>query len=83
MIINDNIADGINAQTITVAGVENLVISSTVASTDGSTPDTEAADHTLTVNFIAADAETITITGNGGVKLGSMLPHLVRQPLAM
>ncbi len=66
---NDTIADGINAQTITVAGVENLVISSAVASTDGSTPDTSAADHTLTVNFIAADAETITITGDSGVDL--------------
>jgi hypothetical protein len=67
----DTIADGINAQTITVAGVENLVISSTVASTDGSTPDTEPADHILTAKLIAADAETITVTGNGGVKLGS------------
>jgi len=69
---NDTIADGINAQRITVAGVENLVISSTVASTDGSTPDTNAADHTLTVNFIAADAETITITGDSGVDLSPL-----------
>ena len=66
---NNAIADGINARTITVSGVENLEISSMVASTDGSTPDTNAADHFLLVNLAAADAESITITGNGGVDL--------------
>lgn len=66
---NDTVADGINARTIQVAGVENLVISSMVASTDGSVPDTKAADHMLLVSLDAADTESITITGNGGVDL--------------
>lgn len=68
----DAIADGINARTVTVAGVENLEISSLVASTDGTTPDTEAAAHTLTVNFVAADAESIVIMGDGGVDLSAV-----------
>lgn len=68
----DTLADGINARTITVAGAENLVISSVVASTDGAIPDTDAAAHTLTVNFIAADAESLLITGNGGVDLSGV-----------
>ncbi len=75
-IINDDnqdmLADGINAQTTTVAGVENLVISSLVAATDGATPDTEAAAHALTVSFIADDAESIIITGNGGIDLSAV-----------
>jgi len=62
------IANGIHAQTITVASVENLVISSTVVSTNDSTPYT-IAQATLRANLIAPDAETITITGNGGVNL--------------
>ena len=67
----DGIADGINAHTITVNGVENLVISSAVQSADGSTPNTNFADHTLTARLIAVDAETIEITGNGGVDLAA------------
>lgn len=62
-------AEGINAQTMTINGVENLVISSNVATADGSSPNTNPAAHTLTAKIIAPDAETITITGNGGVNL--------------
>lgn len=75
MINDDNedaLADGINAQKINVAGVENLVISSVVVSTDGAIPDSNPAAHTLTVHFIAADAESITILGDGGVDLSSV-----------
>lgn len=68
----DTLADGINARTVTVAGVENLVISSVVVSTDGASPDTDAAAHILTANFIAADAESIFITGTGGVDLSAV-----------
>ncbi len=73
--INDGnangVAEGINAQTMTINGVENLVISSNVATADGSSPNTNPAAHTLTAKIIAPDAETITITGNGGVNLES------------
>jgi hypothetical protein len=70
--------DGINAQTITVAGVENLAISSNVVTNGGSAPGAHAAAHTLAAKFIAPDAETITITGNGGVNLamGSTLDEM-------
>ena len=65
----DGVADGINARTITVGGVENLVISSAVQSADGSTPNTDFADHTLMARLVAADAETLQISSNGGVDL--------------
>jgi len=59
--------NGINAHVVIVNGVENLVILSTV---DGSIPDDPfSTAYTLTARFIAPDAETITITGNGGVDL--------------
>lgn len=64
----DGIADGINARTITVNGVENLVIISTVPTADG-LPGAALADHKVTARLIAADAESIEITGNGGVDL--------------
>jgi hypothetical protein len=65
----DGTADGINARTITVGGVENLVIISTVPLADGTNPNTDFADHTLTARLIATDAEKLTITGDGGVDL--------------
>lgn len=65
-------ADGINAQQITVANVEKLVVTSIVATTDGAAVDTKAAAHTLTAKFVADKAETISITGNGGVDLSSV-----------
>lgn len=65
----DGTADGINARTINVGGVENLVIISTVPLADGTNPNSDFADHTLTARLIAADAETLTITGDGGVDL--------------
>lgn len=68
----DGTADGINAQQITVANVEKLVVTSNVATTDGAAVDTKAAAHTLTAKFVADKAETISITGNGGVDLSSV-----------
>lgn len=59
----------INAQTISVAGVENLKISATFPSINEYTQDKKPAIYTLSVNFIANDAETITITGNSNVDL--------------
>ncbi len=67
----DGTADGINARTITVGGVENLVIISTVPLADGTNPNSNFADHTLTARLIAADAEKLTITGDGGVDLAA------------
>lgn len=49
-----NATGNINAHEIIANGIENLIISSTVA---------------LTARFIAPDAESITITGNGDVNL--------------
>ena len=68
----DGTADGINAQQITVANVEKLVVTSNVATTDGAAVDTKAAAHTLTAKFVADKAETISITGNGGVDLSGV-----------
>lgn len=65
----DGIADGINARTITVDGVEKLVVISTVPTADGLNSATDLADHKVTAKIIAADAEIIEITGNGGVDL--------------
>ena len=62
-------ADGINAQTISVTGVENLAIASNVVATGGAAPGADAAAHMFSARFIAPDAETITISGNGGVNL--------------
>jgi len=61
----------IDANQIIVNGVENLVISSTVIPTDNSVPGYVISESGLTATFIAPDAETITITGNGGVWIGN------------
>lgn len=67
----DGIADGINARTVTVDGVENLVIISTVQTADGVNSSIDLADHKVTARLIAADAETLEIKGNGGVDLAA------------
>lgn len=66
----DNTADGIiDAQTITVAGVENLVIDAAVTKLDGGTDATQqkASLHTVTVDLVATEAETLTIKGDASV----------------
>ncbi len=66
----DNTADGIiDAQTITVAGVENLVIDAAVTKLDGGTDATQqkASLHTVTVELTATEAETLTIKGDASV----------------
>lgn len=66
----DDTADGnINANTITVAGVENLVVEANVSTLDGGSKALNAAQHTVTAEFLAAAAETITIKGAGSVNL--------------
>lgn len=66
----DDTADGnINANTITVADVEHLVVESNVSTLDGGSKALNAAQHTVTAEFVAAAAETITIKGAGSVNL--------------
>ena len=66
----DDGADGnINANTITVAGVEHLVVDSGVSTLDGGTKAQNAALYTVTAKFVATEAETITIKGAGSVDL--------------
>lgn len=69
----DNAADGdINAQTVTVAGVENLTIQAKVGTLDGGSDALKASKSTLTAKIVAADAETLTITGDASVDLTSV-----------
>lgn len=69
----DNTADGnINANTITVAGVEKLVISANVGTLDGGTDALKASAHTLTAKIVAAQAESLTITGDASVDLSGV-----------
>lgn len=71
----DDAADGnINANTITVAGVEHLVVESNVSTLDGGSKALNAAQHTVTAEFVAAAAETITIKGAGSVNLAGAGP---------
>ena len=66
----DDGADGnINANTITVAGVEHLVVDSGVSTLDGGTKAQNAALYTVTAKFVATEAETITVKGAGSVNL--------------
>lgn len=66
----DDTADGnINANTITVAGVEHLVVDAGVSTLDGGAEALNAAEHTLTVKFTATEAETLTVKGAGSVNI--------------
>jgi hypothetical protein len=69
----DNTADGnINAQTINVAGVENLVVKASVGTLDGGTDAKVAAEHTLTAKLVDAQAETLTVSGDASVDLSGL-----------
>lgn len=69
----DDTADGnINANTVTVAGVEHLVVESNVSVLDGGSKALGASAHTLTATFIAAQAETITVKGAASVDLSGV-----------
>lgn len=61
---NNTAKGSINANTVTVAGVENLIVDANVKTLDGGTSATKASAHNLTVNFVAAAAETLTIKGD-------------------
>ena len=68
----DNGADGsINAQKITVAGVENLVIKANVGTADGGTTAVANSAYSLKANLVATEAETLTISGNASVDLSA------------
>lgn len=66
---NDTANGNINANTVTVAGVEHLVVESNVSVLDGGSKALGAGEHTLTVTFVAAEAETITVKGAASVDL--------------
>lgn len=67
---NDVANGNIDANTITVAGVENIKIDATTATIDGKADgEVKASDYTLTTKLVAAAAETITITGDASVDL--------------
>ncbi|KFB67149.1 hypothetical protein [Candidatus Accumulibacter vicinus] len=69
----DNGADGnIDANTVTVAGVETLVVQATTTTLDGGTDALKASKSTLTAKFVATEAETITIKGDASVDLSSV-----------
>ncbi len=66
----DDAANGnINANVITVAGVEHLVVDAGVSTLDGGSKALNAAQHTLTAKFVATEAETVTIKGAASVDL--------------
>ncbi len=69
----DDAADGnIDANKVTVAGVENIAIVANTAATDGGSTGTVAADHELIVELVAAAAETLKITGDASVDLSAV-----------
>lgn len=69
----DNAADGdINAQTVTVAGVENVVINANVTTLDGGTDALKASKSTLTAKIVATEAEVLTIKGDASVDLSGV-----------
>ena len=69
----DNAADGnIDADTITVAGVEKLVIDANTKTLDGGSDAIAASKHTLTADIIAAAATTLTIKGDASVDLSGV-----------
>lgn len=69
----DNAANGnIDANTVTVAGVETLVVQATTTTLDGGTDALKASKSTLTAKFVASEAETITIKGDASVDLSSV-----------
>ena len=66
----DDTADGnINANTITVAAVEHIVVDAGVSTLDGGAKALGAAQHTLTATIVAAAAETLTVKGAASVDL--------------
>lgn len=64
---DDKVDGKINANTITVAGVEHLVVDAGVSTLDGGAKALNAAQHTVTADFVADNAETLTIKGAGSV----------------
>ncbi|NCC84652.1 MAG: hypothetical protein EOM03_11070 [Clostridia bacterium] len=69
----DNTAEGnIDAQTVTVAGVENIVINANVTTLDGGTDALEASKSTLTADIVATEAEVLTIKGDASVDLSGV-----------
>lgn len=66
----DDTADGnINANTITVAGVEHIVVDAGVSTLDGGAKALGAAEYTLTAKIVAAAAETLKVKGAASFNL--------------
>lgn len=69
----DNVANGnINAQTVIVAGAENLVINANVGTLDGGSDALAASEHILTAAIVATEAATLTINGDASVDLSGV-----------
>lgn len=69
----DDVADGnIDANTVTVAGVENVTVQADVGTLDGGAKALEASKHTLTASLVATEAETLTIKGGASVDLSGV-----------
>ena len=69
----DDLADGnIDANTVTVAGVENVTVQADVGTLDGGAKALEASKHTLTASLVATEAETLTIKGGASVDLSGV-----------
>lgn len=69
----DDTPDGnINAQTVTVDSVENVVINANVTTLDGGTSALKASKHTLTAKIVGNAVETLTIKGDASVDLSGV-----------
>lgn len=71
----DNTAEGnidlATTSSVTVAGVENIVINANVTTLDGGTDALKASKSTLAAKIVATEAEVLTIKGDASVDLSS------------
>jgi hypothetical protein len=72
----DNTAEGnidlATTSSVTVAGVENIVINANVTTLDGGTDALKASKSTLAAKIVATEAEVVTIKGDASVDLSSV-----------
>lgn len=71
----DNTAEGnidlATTSSVTVAGVENIVINANATTLDGGTDALKASKSTLAAKIVATEAEVVTIKGDASVDLSS------------